>query len=63
MGNLGGSAGGELRTCMYLTTEANPFMQQYHHRMPVILHKDDYALWLSPKEEPLPVSQRLDESI
>ncbi len=52
-------AGGELRTCTILTTEANPFMQQYHHRMPVILHKDDYALWLSPNEEPLPVLQSL----
>ncbi len=51
--------GGELRTCSILTTDANAFMQQYHHRMPVILHKDDYALWLSPKEEPLPVLQDL----
>lgn len=51
--------GGELRTCSILTTDANDFMQQFHHRMPVILHKDDYALWLSPKEEPLPVLQDL----
>jgi putative SOS response-associated peptidase YedK len=51
--------GGELRTCSILTTDANAFMQQFHHRMPVILHKDDYALWLSPKEEPLPVLQDL----
>lgn len=51
--------GGELRTCTILTTDANPFMQQYHHRMPVILHKEDYPLWLSPKEEPLPVLQGL----
>jgi putative SOS response-associated peptidase YedK len=51
--------GGELRTCTILTTEANPYMQQYHHRMPVVLHKDDYPLWLSPKEEPLPILQAL----
>jgi putative SOS response-associated peptidase YedK len=51
--------GGELRTCTVLTTEANPFMQQYHHRMPVIIHPEDYALWLSPDEEPLPVLQGL----
>lgn len=51
--------GGELRTCSILTTDANAFMQQFHHRMPVILHKNDYALWLSPKEEPLPVLQDL----
>jgi putative SOS response-associated peptidase YedK len=51
--------GGELRTCTILTTEANTFMQQYHHRMPVIIHPEDYALWLSPDEEPLPVLQGL----
>lgn len=51
--------GGELRTCSILTTDANPFMQQYHHRMPVVLHKDDYPLWLSSKEEPLPILQGL----
>jgi putative SOS response-associated peptidase YedK len=51
--------GGELRTCTILTTEANAFMQQYHHRMPVIIHPQDYALWLSPNEEPLPVLQGL----
>lgn len=51
--------GGELRTCTVLTTEANAFMQQYHHRMPVIIKPEDYALWLSPDEEPLPVLQGL----
>lgn len=51
--------GGELRTCAILTTDANSFMQQYHHRMPVILHKEDYSLWLSGDEEPLPVLQGL----
>ncbi len=54
--------GGELRTCTVLTTEANAFMQQYHHRMPVIIHPEDYALWLSPDEEPLPVLQGLMKS-
>ena len=51
--------GGELRTCSILTTEANTFMQQFHHRMPVIIHPEDYALWLSTGEEPLPVLQGL----
>lgn len=51
------------RTCTILTTEANVFMQQYHHRMPVIIHPDDYALWLSPDEEPLPVLQGLMKSL
>ncbi len=51
--------GGELRTCSILTTDANGFAQQFHHRMPVILSPDDYNLWLSPKEEPLAVLQAL----
>jgi putative SOS response-associated peptidase YedK len=51
--------GGEIRTCSILTTEANDFMQSIHNRMPVILPKEDYALWLSPNEEPAPVLQAL----
>jgi putative SOS response-associated peptidase YedK len=51
--------GGEIRTCSILTTDANDFMQTIHNRMPVILHKDDYNLWLSPDEEPAPVLQEL----
>lgn len=51
--------GGELRTCTILTTSANDFMKPIHDRMPVILHKDDYPLWLSPAEEPTPVLQAL----
>jgi putative SOS response-associated peptidase YedK len=54
--------GGELRTCTILTTAANDFMREYHERMPVILSPDDYDLWLSPKEEPLPVLQGLMKS-
>jgi putative SOS response-associated peptidase YedK len=44
--------GGEIRTCTILTTEANTFMKNYHERMPVILRREDYRLWLSPNEEP-----------
>jgi putative SOS response-associated peptidase YedK len=51
--------GGEIRTCSILTTDANDFMQTIHNRMPVILHKEDYILWLSPEEEPTPVLQEL----
>jgi putative SOS response-associated peptidase YedK len=51
--------GDELRTCTILTTDANDFMKPFHHRMPVILNKEDYALWLSPDEEPAPVLQAL----
>lgn len=42
-----GGDGGELWTCTILTTEANEYTSTYHHRMPVILHQDDYSTWLS----------------
>ena len=51
--------GSEVRTCTILTTDANDFMQSIHNRMPVILHKEDYPLWLSPDEEPAPILQEL----
>jgi putative SOS response-associated peptidase YedK len=37
-----------LKTCSIITTEANGFMKQIHHRMPVILEKKDHDAWLSP---------------
>lgn len=42
--------GDEVRTCTILTTDANPLLKDLHHRMPVILPKDDYAMWLSSDE-------------
>ena len=36
-------------TCSIVTTEANEFMKAIHHRMPVIVSPDKYALWLDPK--------------
>ena len=41
-------SGEELFTCTILTTGANEFMNEIHHRMPVILPPDDYELWLDP---------------
>ena len=35
-----------LETCTILTTEANEVLQPVHDRMPVILHREDYELWL-----------------
>lgn len=32
-----------------LTTEANPLMKRLHTRMPVVLSKGDYGLWIDPK--------------
>jgi putative SOS response-associated peptidase YedK len=34
-------------TCAIVTTEANELMAQFHHRMPVILPRADYAAWLN----------------
>ncbi|MCA1729860.1 MAG: SOS response-associated peptidase, partial [Actinobacteria bacterium] len=36
--------------------EANELMNEIHHRMPVILHPEDYGKWLAPdfdEKEPL----------
>lgn len=40
--------GDDIRTCAILTTEANDFIKPIHDRMPVILHREDYADWLTP---------------
>ncbi|MBV7329015.1 SOS response-associated peptidase [Chloroflexi bacterium TSY] len=47
-----GADGSALETCTLLTTEANEFMQQLHHRMPVIVDPVDYDLWLGLDESP-----------
>ena len=36
----------QFRTCAIVTCAANPRMGQIHHRMPVILDKGDWGLWL-----------------
>lgn len=39
--------GGEsINSCTILTTEANEVLRPMHDRMPVILHPEDYGLWL-----------------
>jgi putative SOS response-associated peptidase YedK len=42
------SSGGTLETCAILTTTANPLTSAVHDRMPVILERADYDLWLDP---------------
>lgn len=37
-----------LFTCTILTKKANEFMESIHHRMPIILPKDQEEDWLSP---------------
>ena len=40
--------GTEIQTFTILTTAANDLVRQLHDRMPVILDKKDYGLWLDP---------------
>ncbi len=38
--------GEEIRSCSIITTDANYLMNEIHHRMPVILHPENYGVWL-----------------
>ena len=40
-----------LRSCTIITCSSNSYLEEFHHRMPVILPKDAYAQWLSPDEQ------------
>ena len=42
------SNGNWVKTCSILTTTPNAVTSAVHDRMPVILHPDDYDLWLDP---------------
>ncbi len=42
--------GEELCTSTIITTDANELMKPIHNRMPVILHQDDFKLWINPNE-------------
>ena len=42
------SAGQCIRSCSILTTTPNALTSAVHDRMPVILNRDDYDLWLDP---------------
>lgn len=39
--------GVELQTCTILTTSANSLIKKLHDRMPVILHSEEFDLWLN----------------
>jgi len=45
----GASAEGPIESCTIITTDANQRTAEIHDRMPVILHEDDYELWLDPE--------------
>ena len=40
-----------LQSCTIITCPPNPYLEDIHHRMPVILPKDTYAQWLAPDEK------------
>ena len=42
--------GSMLLSCTIITTEPNTLMQSIHNRMPVIMPREKYDLWLSPEE-------------
>ncbi|GAB4577719.1 MAG: SOS response-associated peptidase [Anaerolineales bacterium] len=46
------SDGSEIKSAAIITTAPNALMSQLHHRMPVILPPEHYALWLDPGERP-----------
>ena len=48
--------GREIRSCTIITTSPNEIAAPIHDRMPVILHPEDYEMWLDPdfdEREPL----------
>jgi putative SOS response-associated peptidase YedK len=48
-----GEGGQVINSCAILTTEANEVLRPVHDRMPVILHPDDYELWLGAEAREL----------
>ncbi|MFH1131856.1 MAG: SOS response-associated peptidase [Pseudomonadota bacterium] len=43
----------EIYSCTIITTEPNKLLNPIHDRMPVILEREDRAIWLNPKVEDL----------
>jgi putative SOS response-associated peptidase YedK len=44
--------GGSVRHCAIVTTEPNGLVAPVHDRMPVIIPREAYALWLDPTRDP-----------
>jgi putative SOS response-associated peptidase YedK len=42
-------SGEVVESCSLLTTEANATVRPVHHRMPVLLERRDFSLWLDPE--------------
>ncbi len=45
--------GSTILSCTIITTRPNELVGQIHNRMPVILHPENYSLWLETGEPPL----------
>lgn len=42
----------DIVSCALLSKEAASSVSHLHHRMPVVLHEDDFAAWLDPSTSP-----------
>lgn len=49
----------KLQSCTIIVTAANPQLQSIHDRMPVILERGDYDLWLDPEANGTPQLREL----
>lgn len=43
--------GSEIDTATILTIEANETLKPIHHRMPILVHQNDFAAWLDPNAQ------------
>jgi putative SOS response-associated peptidase YedK len=48
-----------IESCSIITTDGNDLMQPIHNRMPVILPRDVWDVWLDPEVEPSSLGQLL----
>ncbi len=57
-------AGEPLESCTLLTTQAAEALRALHERMPVIVDRDDYALWMNPElEDPDRLAAVIDRNL
>jgi putative SOS response-associated peptidase YedK len=54
-----GASNESVESCTILTTDANEILMPVHDRMPVILHPDDYELWLDVDERKVDLLKEL----
>lgn len=55
--------GSVIESCAILTQEANKQLSEVHHRMPVIINKDNFAAWLDTQNQDVNDIQTLLSSI